>query len=350
MRHPSRPRALSAECDRHDTVPAAGSGRTNASCARRLGISADAIVCLFVGRLSREKGLMDLMEAWRQRVADTRSCWSPAPTWTVMRGTSGRRRGSSWCVTGSSRPCAFSGSIADVAPLLRAADICRAAVAFRGARIVRDRGAGVRRAGDRVGGRRPARFRGRRRKRQAVSTRRPRRAGSGASRRWSAMQRCGARLAASARASVLADYDERARVRAVRHAASTRSPRRARDRRDAQTPIPVPVEQRLRDRHRRQRPAPARAADHRRTLLSAPTTTDASRSRSRSRLIVETIMDIGLGPVTVRAVARDKAGAGQLLRARARAEAGVGRDRARAARRRGARCCDRTVRRSTCAT
>jgi len=31
-------------------------------------------------------------------------------------------------------------------------------------------------------------------------------------------------------------------------------------------------------------------------------------------LIVETIMDIGLGPVTVRAVARDKAGASQLLR------------------------------------
>src|SRR5206468_11922505 len=32
---------------------------------RRLDIAPEAVVCLFVGRLSREKGLMELMEAWR---------------------------------------------------------------------------------------------------------------------------------------------------------------------------------------------------------------------------------------------------------------------------------------------
>ena len=40
--------------------------RTSARAARhRLGLPSDAVVCLFVGRLSREKGLMDLVEAWR---------------------------------------------------------------------------------------------------------------------------------------------------------------------------------------------------------------------------------------------------------------------------------------------
>jgi len=37
-----------------------------ASARRRLAVEDDAIVCVFLGRLSREKGLMDLMEAWRQ--------------------------------------------------------------------------------------------------------------------------------------------------------------------------------------------------------------------------------------------------------------------------------------------
>ena len=49
-------------------------------------------------------------------------------------------------------------------------------------------------------------------------------------------------------------------------------------------------------------------------LLLGAATTASSRSRSRSTTIVETLMDIGLGPVTVRAVARDGEGAGTLFR------------------------------------
>ena len=32
---------------------------------RELGLPIDRVVCLFVGRLSREKGVMELLEAWR---------------------------------------------------------------------------------------------------------------------------------------------------------------------------------------------------------------------------------------------------------------------------------------------
>ena len=49
-------------------------------CARALGLPADRVVCLFVGRLSREKGVLELVEAWRLLRRRTRCWWWPAPT------------------------------------------------------------------------------------------------------------------------------------------------------------------------------------------------------------------------------------------------------------------------------
>jgi glycosyltransferase involved in cell wall biosynthesis len=93
---------------------------------RELQLPADAVVCLFVGRLSREKGLMDLMEAWR-----------------VVQASGGRHSvllvagpdmdGHPWNVgpaarefvgaCGLSSSVRFLGSIDRVDPLLRAADL-----------------------------------------------------------------------------------------------------------------------------------------------------------------------------------------------------------------------------------
>jgi glycosyltransferase involved in cell wall biosynthesis len=94
---------------------------------QQLEVPADAVVCLFVGRLSREKGLMDLMEAWR-----------------VVQGPAGARQGlllvagpdmdgHPWNVGpaareftarhGLSSSVRFLGSIDPVDPCLRAADL-----------------------------------------------------------------------------------------------------------------------------------------------------------------------------------------------------------------------------------
>ena len=93
---------------------------------RRWDVPAERLVCLFVGRLSREKGLLDLLEAWRLLQATGSGLpllliAGPDMTghaWDV--GVSGRafveRHG-----LGSS--VGFLGPVADVAPLLRASDI-----------------------------------------------------------------------------------------------------------------------------------------------------------------------------------------------------------------------------------
>jgi glycosyltransferase involved in cell wall biosynthesis len=85
------------------------------------GLSPDAVVCLFVGRLSREKGLMDLMRAW------------PTIERAVLLVAGPDMHGHPWDVGPEARafvsqhpprsPVQFLGSIADVAPLVRAADI-----------------------------------------------------------------------------------------------------------------------------------------------------------------------------------------------------------------------------------
>ena len=94
---------------------------------------------------------MELMEAWRLVQPSNAVLLVAGPDmvghpWDV--GPAAREYVEQHGLGGSVR---FLGSIADVASLLRVADVVRAAVAFRGARPVRGRGAGVRRAGRRVG-------------------------------------------------------------------------------------------------------------------------------------------------------------------------------------------------------
>jgi glycosyltransferase involved in cell wall biosynthesis len=92
-----------------------------------LDVPADAVFCLFVGRLSREKGLMDLMEAWRV-VKDSSGA---RPSVLVIAGPD--MDGHPWNVGPAAREFAtrhglsssvrFLGSIDPVHPLLRAADL-----------------------------------------------------------------------------------------------------------------------------------------------------------------------------------------------------------------------------------
>jgi glycosyltransferase involved in cell wall biosynthesis len=90
---------------------------------RSLGLPANDTVCVFLGRLSLEKGLMDLMDAWR--LADR------ARAMLVVAGPD--MEGHPWNVGPAARAFArghnlegsvrFVGSMRDPAPLLRAADI-----------------------------------------------------------------------------------------------------------------------------------------------------------------------------------------------------------------------------------
>lgn len=94
---------------------------------QQLGLPVEAVVCLFVGRLSREKGLMDLVEAWRiiQHPAGARNSlllvagpdmdghpWNVGP---AARGFAVRH--------GLSSSVRFLGSVDPVDPLLRVADV-----------------------------------------------------------------------------------------------------------------------------------------------------------------------------------------------------------------------------------
>jgi len=90
---------------------------------QQLEITPGAVVCLFVGRLSREKGLMDLMEAWRLVGAADAVLLVAGPDmvgheWNIGPAARAYARHHNLC--GSVR---FLGSISEVASLLRAADI-----------------------------------------------------------------------------------------------------------------------------------------------------------------------------------------------------------------------------------
>ena len=90
---------------------------------RRLDIAPEAVVCLFVGRLSREKGLMELMEAWRLARSANGLLLVAGPDmaghpWDV--GPAARAFVDRHDLRGSVR---FLGSIADVANLFPAVDV-----------------------------------------------------------------------------------------------------------------------------------------------------------------------------------------------------------------------------------
>jgi len=90
---------------------------------RQSGVSDSAVVCVYVGRLSREKGLMDLMEAWRLAHVDPAVLLVAGPDmvghpWDV--GAAARAFVEQHGLGGSVR---FVGSTTDVPALLHLADI-----------------------------------------------------------------------------------------------------------------------------------------------------------------------------------------------------------------------------------
>jgi D-inositol-3-phosphate glycosyltransferase len=90
---------------------------------RQLNLPLDRIVCLFVGRLSREKGLMDLLEAWH--------LLQPSDALLVVAGPD--MTGHAWDAGGPGRSFVaqhglgdrvrFVGPLADVAPMIQASDL-----------------------------------------------------------------------------------------------------------------------------------------------------------------------------------------------------------------------------------
>lgn len=88
---------------------------------QQFGLPLDAIVCLFVGRLSREKGLMELVEAWTSVTNAMLLIAGPdmdGHAWNV--GPAARDFAARHQLESSVR---FLGSVSDVASLLRVADI-----------------------------------------------------------------------------------------------------------------------------------------------------------------------------------------------------------------------------------
>jgi glycosyltransferase involved in cell wall biosynthesis len=90
---------------------------------RSLELPLDRVICLFVGRLSREKGVMDLLEAWRLLQPEDALLVVAGPDMTGHvwdAGAPGRAfvqsHGLSECVR-------FVGPLTDVAPMMRASDL-----------------------------------------------------------------------------------------------------------------------------------------------------------------------------------------------------------------------------------
>ena len=90
---------------------------------RQLDISSGTIVCLFVGRLSREKGLMDLMGAWNLVRPANAVLLVAGPDMVDHPWNEGPAARAYVEQQGLGASVRFLGSIADVAPLLRAADV-----------------------------------------------------------------------------------------------------------------------------------------------------------------------------------------------------------------------------------
>ena len=88
-----------------------------------LSIPAGAVVCLFVGRLSREKGVMDLMHAWNEVQPANAVLLMAGPDMTNHpwnEGPAARAFVDRHSLSASVR---FLGPIGNVAPLLQAADV-----------------------------------------------------------------------------------------------------------------------------------------------------------------------------------------------------------------------------------
>jgi glycosyltransferase involved in cell wall biosynthesis len=88
-----------------------------------LSLPAGALVCLFVGRLSREKGVMDLMNAWNEVQPANAVLLMAGPDMTNHPWNEGPAARAFVESHGLGASVRFLGPIADVAPLLQAADV-----------------------------------------------------------------------------------------------------------------------------------------------------------------------------------------------------------------------------------
>jgi len=174
----------------------------------QFGVPAGELVCLFVGRLSREKGLMDLLEAWRLAQPARAMLLVAGPDmdahpWNV--GPAGRAFVERHGLSASVR---FLGSISDPAPLLRTADVVIQPSHFEalGLSAVESLASGVPVVASAVGGLLDFIVDG---NNGLLSP--PQDPRALASRRRTILDDAAlrARLAARARASVVAEYDER---------------------------------------------------------------------------------------------------------------------------------------------
>jgi glycosyltransferase involved in cell wall biosynthesis len=90
---------------------------------RELGLPADRVICLFVGRLSREKGVMELLEAWRLLQPSTALLVMAGPDMTGHAWDAGAPGRAFVAQHGLGDRVRFVGPLSDVAPMIKAADL-----------------------------------------------------------------------------------------------------------------------------------------------------------------------------------------------------------------------------------
>jgi glycosyltransferase involved in cell wall biosynthesis len=90
---------------------------------RNLGLPLDRVICLFVGRLSREKGVMDLLEAWRLLQPEDALLVVAGPDMTGHVWDAGAPGRAFVQTHGLSECVRFVGPLTDVAPMMRASDL-----------------------------------------------------------------------------------------------------------------------------------------------------------------------------------------------------------------------------------
>jgi glycosyltransferase involved in cell wall biosynthesis len=90
---------------------------------RDLELPADRVICLFVGRLSREKGVMDLLEAWRLLLPSDALLVVAGPDMTGHSWDAGAPGRAFVAAHGLGQSVRFVGPLNDVAPMIRASDL-----------------------------------------------------------------------------------------------------------------------------------------------------------------------------------------------------------------------------------
>jgi D-inositol-3-phosphate glycosyltransferase len=90
---------------------------------QELGLPVKRVVCLFVGRLSREKGVMELLEAWRQLQPSDALLIMAGPDMTGHVWDAGAPGRAFVAQHGLGDRVRFVGPLADVAPMIKAADL-----------------------------------------------------------------------------------------------------------------------------------------------------------------------------------------------------------------------------------